>query len=81
MTSTADFGVWGLGGNQDLQAMDGIHGEIPDPSFGYLRGSLLEQRKIDQALMSGRVERDLNNLVYVGKLWMGESEMSFVCAT
>ena len=81
MTSTEERIVGELGRNHALQAMVWMHGGIPDPTFGYLRGSPPEHRKIYHDLMTDLVERDLDNPVYVGKLGRCESEMSFVCET
>ena len=65
MTSTEERIVGELGRNHALQAMVWMHGGIPDPTFGYLRGSQLGNRKLDYVSMDGLVERDLDNLVYV----------------
>ena len=56
-----------------------IHGEIPDPTFGYLRGSSLGYQRMGDALRNGLIERDLSTLVYVDKLGRSASEMSFMC--
>ena len=77
MASNAERIVGELGKNQSVDAMVRIQGEIPEPSFGYLIGSLLEHRKIDYALANDLVARDSDHLVYVGELGRHESEMSF----
>ena len=78
MTSTADRIVGELGKNKALQAVAMILGAIPDPTLGYLRGSLIERRNIDYALTNDLGERDLNNLVYVGKLGKNDYAISFM---
>ena len=60
-----------------LQAMVRIHGEIPDPTFGYLTGNLIEHRRIDYVLMGDLVERDLAKLDYVGKLGRNDIDVPF----
>ena len=66
-TRTAERIVRELGKNQALQEMVRIRGEMPDPTFGYLR-SLIEQRNVDYVLTNDLVGRDLGNLVYLGEL-------------
>ena len=65
--------------SQSSHAMVRIEGDMADPTFGYLRGSLLGHRKVDYVLANDLVERDLDNLVYVGTLGRNESEISFMC--
>ena len=78
ITSTSECVVGNLGGEQALLEMVRIQGEIADPTFGYLRGSSVEYRRADTALRNGLIGRDVNNIVYVGRLGRSEIEMSFM---
>ena len=53
---------------------------IPDPTDGYLSGSTLEHQKIAERMRNDLIERDLDKLVYVGKLGRGDCAVSFMCA-
>ena len=65
-----------MGDKQALLATTRTQGEIPDPTFGYLRRSSIEYRMVGNAFRNGLIERDLGNLVYVDKLGRIESEVS-----
>ena len=50
---------------------------IPNPTYGYPMGSLLGHTKIDNILVSELIERDLDCLVYLGRL--GRSNCAVEC--
>ena len=52
---------------------------IPNPTYGYARGRLLEHNKIDDSLRAELIERDLDRLVYVGRLGRANCAVSFMC--
>ena len=68
-----------MGDKQALLATTRTQGEIPDPTFGYLRGSPIEYRRMGNAFRNGLMALDLGNLVYVDKLGRGEREIPFMC--
>ena len=53
--------------SQALQATIQEKGEIPNPTYGYLRGSLTEHRKIDESMANALIGRDLYKMIYVGE--------------
>ena len=63
--------------------MGGISSEIPDPTFGYIRGSSMGYQMKDDALRINLIGADfgadLGNLVYVDKYGEGDIEMTFLC--
>ena len=56
-----------------------ITSEIPDPTFGYLRGSSLEYRKKDTPLRNNLADAGLGNLAYVNYYAQNDSEMTLMC--
>ena len=52
--------------NAELEARGGM-AEIPDPDYGYARGSLLLHERIDYDLCNGWVKGDLYELTYAGR--------------
>ena len=79
MAST-DVSIFGnMGEKQESEEMARIQDGIPDPPFGYIRGSSVGYQTMGNSLRTGLIERDLGNLVYVDKLGRGESEMPFMC--
>ena len=64
MKITSDDMVGNMDKSNALGGTKRTQSEIPDPTFGYLRGSSLEHQKMDDALWNRVVEHDLNKLVY-----------------
>ena len=56
-----------------------IIGEIPDPIFGYLRGSWMDYRKRGDALRGNLIGEDLGHLVYVDHFGQNDSEETSMC--
>ena len=79
MAITAERIVGNMSANQASGEMARIQGEIPDPTFGYLRGSSIGYQRMVNALRGGLLARNLINLVYVDKLGRGESAVPFMC--
>ena len=78
MVRTVGRIVVNLGEKQALLEMARFQGEIPDPTFGYLRGSSVDYRRMGNALRNGLIGRNLGNLVYLDKSGRSESEIPFM---
>ena len=61
-----------------LEEKKRISGEIPEPTFGYLRGISAAYRKKGDELRNNLAEWDLGDLLYVGEFGQCDSEDTFV---
>ena len=78
MRATSGEIVGNLDANGYLEAKRRTIGEVPDPTFGYLRGSAMEYRKIEDDLRGNLIEGIWGNLVYVDHFWQNDSDVTFV---
>ena len=78
MQSTSDEIVGKLDPNSYKSEMKRISSEIPDPAFGYLRGSSAGYQRKDDTLRGNLVDGDLGNLVYLAHYGQNDREMTLM---
>ena len=80
-TSAIDNIAGEMSKDQAFEAMRKIEERVeivPNPTYGYLMGSLLGENKIDNIQRYGSIDRDLRRLVYVGRLGRNNCAVAFM---